>query len=379
MNLGRAKVLDRLGGALLARIIGALDRVIGFWRTPRPVEQVDRILLIKFWGLGNWALLRPLVRELGRAHPGARLTIVTLAGNEALCADLDAELKLVRTSGFLRIVLDLLGIARWLRKQPHDLSIDFEQFSQTGALLARAGGIPQRIGYRGRSAARTGLYTVAVPFRGDVHAREAFLDLIVSAGGRRLPFAPGDLPLDEARRTRWQGTQPLVVLHPGSGDNFPGRRWSPAGFAALARHAHAQGARVVLTGVDGEGALTAEVARRSGGVAQDLAGQLTLPDLFALLAEADVLVSNDTGPVHFASQLGRPVIGIFGPNTPVRYGPLSAGSRVFYRDLPCSPCLTNRNYRSSSCRIFTCMNTIATGHVIAALDQVLAQARSVRA
>lgn len=379
MNLGRAKVLDRIGGALLARVIGGVDRVLGFWRAPRPVAHVERILLIKFWGLGNWALLRPLVRELGRAHPGARLTIVTLAGNEPLCRDLGAELELVRTSSFLRILLDLLRIVRWLRKHPHDLSIDFEQFSQTGALLARAAGIPQRIGYRGRSAARTGLYTVAVPFRGDVHAREAFLDLVVSAGGQRLPFTPGDLPVDAARRERWRGAQPLVVLHPGSGDNFPGRRWSPAGFAALARRAHAKGARVVLTGVAAEAELTADVARRSGDVAQDLAGKLDLPDLFALLSEADVLVSNDTGPVHFASQLGRPVIGIYGPNTPVRYGPLSAGSRVFYRDLPCSPCLTNRNYRSSRCRIFTCMNTIATGHVIAAMDAVLAQPRSVEA
>lgn len=91
----------------------------------------------------------------------------------------------------------------------------------------------------------------------------------------------------------------------------------------------------------------------------------------ALLARADVLLSNDTGPVHLASQLGTPVLAFYGPNTPVLYGPLSAGSRAFYRDLPCSPCITVANYRSSRCRIHTCMAAIPVGEVVEALGRLL--------
>jgi heptosyltransferase-3 len=161
-----------------------------------------------------------------------------------------------------------------------------------------------------------------------------------------------------------------VVLHPGSGDNFPGRRWSEAGFAAVGRRAReAHGARVVVTGVAAEAALCARVAEGAGG--RSLAGGLSLPGLVGVLSRAAVLVGNDTGPVHLASALGRPVLALFGPNTPVLYAPLSAGSRSFWKRLPCSPCLTEANYRSSRCRLHTCMAAIPTGEVLAALDATL--------
>ena len=124
-----------------------------------------------------------------------------------------------------------------------------------------------------------------------------------------------------------------------------------------------------MTGSASEAALCAEVARAGG--ATSLAGRLSLEGLVALLSEAAVLVANDTGPVHLASALHRPVLGLYGPNTPVVYGPLSSGSRVFFKDLPCSPCLTTDNYRSSRCRLPTCMWAISTGEVTTALDALL--------
>ena len=65
------------------------------------------------------------------------------------------------------------------------------------------------------------------------------------------------------------------------------------------------------------------------------------------------------------------VLAFFGPNTPVLYGPLSAGSTAFHRDLPCSPCITVANYRSSRCRIHSCMASIPTGEVVTTLRRLL--------
>jgi ADP-heptose:LPS heptosyltransferase len=93
--------------------------------------------------------------------------------------------------------------------------------------------------------------------------------------------------------------------------------------------------------------------------------------LIALLAGARAVVTNDTGPVHLASALDVPVLAVFGPNTPVIYGPLSRGSVAFYRELPCSPCLTTANYRSSPCRIHTCTASIPVGEVTGALGRCL--------
>lgn len=376
MNLGLAKHLDRVGGALLGWGLGAFDAVREGLRPPRPVDTVRHVLLVKFWGLGNWALLRPIVRDLRARHPGARITIATLAGNAPLVEDLADDLLLVSTRSLPRTLRDLARAVRSLRRDPPDLALDFEQFARSGALLARLGGARQRIGFRspvGRS--RDHLYTVTVPWREDAHAARSFRDLAEAGGLQPGPYVPGALASaavgrEETLALRADG--PYVVLHPGSGDNFPGRRWSVAGFAAVGRAARAAGRRVLVTGGPGEAALVGRVVDAVGDGAVDLAGRLSIPGLVALLEGADVLASNDTGPVHLASALGTPVLAFYGPNTPVLYGPLSAGSRAFYRDLPCSPCITVANYRSSRCRIHSCMASIPTGEVVHALQALLA-------
>ena len=139
------------------------------------------------------------------------------------------------------------------------------------------------------------------------------------------------------------------MLHPGSGDHFPGRRWPAARFAQLASALAAErGARLVVTGVAAERSLAAEVARPTG--AWNACGRLSTDELLALLAEADLLVSNDTGPVHLADLLDTPTVALFGPNTPWRYGPRRPGSVALFADLPCSPCLDDRSMKHSACR-----------------------------
>ncbi len=380
MNLGFAKVLDRVAGSLLGHAIATGDAIVETIRAPTPVEHVRRLLVIKFWGLGNWALLRPVVRDLRARYPGARLTIATLDTNRRLVQDLADDLLLVRADSGITIARDLGRAVLWLRRRRHDLALDFEQFSRTGALLARCGGVAQRMGFRSGSAGRDRLYTVTVPFRRDDHVTRSFRDLAEAGGLAKGAYVPGGLRVDDEARAsaaRWTTGRPFVVLHPGSGDNFPGRRWSESGFVAVGRTAAAHGHRVFVTGGRQETELAQRVADAIGDFAASLAGRLGIDQLVALLDDATALVSNDTGPVHIASQLGTPVLAFFGPNTPVLYGPLSEGSQSFFRDLPCSPCLRNSNYRSSRCRIFTCMASIPTGEVAAALVRLMDRARSV--
>ena len=381
MNLDLAKRADRILGSLLGHTLAFGDCVASLVRPPAPVDRVEHILLIKFWGLGNWALLRPLVGDVRARWPQARLTIATLAGNAPLVEDLADDVLLVRSDRLTRTLADLGRAVHALRRQPPDLAIDFEQFSRSGALLARLGRAAQRIGFASGHAGRDGLYTVTVPRRTDVHAARSFRDLVEAAGVAPGEPALGGLSVREAgvrERDALALTQPYVVLHPGSGDNFPGRRWSEAGFAAVGRAAVDAGRIVCVTGGAQEAELTGRIAAAIGPGARDLAGRCSLDGLVALLAEADALVANDTGPVHLASQLGVPVLALYGPNTPVLYGPRSEGSQAFYRDLPCSPCIRASNYRSSRCRIFTCMETIPTGEVVTALQHRLARADAER-
>jgi len=374
MSLGLAKVLDRRVGAWLAGTLGVVDRLGELLRPPAPVSRVGRLLVVKLWGVGNWALLRPIVRDLRARHPAAALTIATLASNRPLVADLADDLVLVRGEGSARAACDLGRAVLRLRRNPPDLALDFEPFAHAGALLARLGGARQRLGFAAPGRARDGLFTVTVPLRTDVHAARSFRDLAEAAGVAPGPYVPGGLSPSAAGRAEaaaLTGPEGYMLVHPGSGDNFPGRRWSEAGFAAAARAALAEGARVFVTGGPLETALAARVAAAAGPGAISLAGALSLEGLIALVARALLLVSNDTGPVHMASALGVPTLALFGPNTPVLYGPLAPGSRAFYRGLPCSPCLTAASHRSSRCLIFTCMEAIPAGEVVHAVRRVL--------
>src|SRR5204862_2466309 len=110
--------------------------------------------------------------------------------------------------------------------------------------------------------ARDALLTVRVPFRRDAHASRSFRDLAEAAGVPQGPYVAGGLAASERGRAEARAalaragldaSKPLVVLHPGSGDNFPGRRWSPTGFAAAGRHAiERHGAVVAVTGAPPE-------------------------------------------------------------------------------------------------------------------------------
>lgn len=375
MNLGLAKALDRRLGGLLGGMLGAVDALAP--ARSETAGTVRRILISKFWGVGNWALLRPIVRDVRDRWPDAEVTIATFACNVPLVEDLAESLVLVRATSMARTVRDLTDGAARLRRTPPDLALDFEPFARSGALLARLGRATQRVGFGTGESGRDGLYTVRVPFRADAHASRSFRDLVEAAGVAHAPYVPGALGSDARGRRELEPLQgrsePYVLVHPGSGDNFPGRRWSPAGFAAVGRTAREAGRGVFVTGSESERGVVEEVSGATGEGAVPLAGRLSLRGLIALLEGAEALVSNDTGPVHLASALAVPTLALYGPNTPVLYGPLANGSRSFYRALPCSPCLTAKSYRSSRCRVHTCMESISTGQVTMALREFLAR------
>jgi len=382
VSVHAAKVLDRLlGGAALRvlRPLRALDDMRGRYGSLRRVRE---IAAVKFWGIGNIALLLPVLHALRRRYPAARLTVVTLAGNEPLLRGAADRVVSVRMRPAGLAALDVLRAASVLRRRRVDLALDFEQYVRTSQVLLRLAGARQVVAFDTPGLDRAGLADVRVPYDDARHVGEGFLDLARAAGVRARRYEPGGLPVarDAAARVadwRWRhrlDAAPLVVLHPGSGDNFPGRRWPSRRFGLLGRALAGDGAAVVLTGSDRERPLVREVAEASGGRCHGLAGALPLDELVALLASADLLVANDTGPVHLASALGTPVLGLYGPNTPVLYGPLSPGSRSFYEPPPCSPCITNLNYKTSRCLNPVCIRAIGLDAVLAAARGILARA-----
>ena len=385
MNLGFAKWIDRWVGRSCCAVLASC-RTLREMASSRDalVGEPRRILLIKFWGLGNLVLLLPVFRALRRRYPGARIELLTLARNRELLEgveDLDG-LHLVDDRSLLSVLASYLGALRRVRSSRPDLVVDFEQFARASAVFAFLSGAGHAVGLDTPGQGRGRMFHAPVAYDDHRHMSETFLDIVRAAGVEASRYEPLPPPVFEADRAAAEvvasearpGGGPLFVFHPGSGDNFLGRRWAPEKFAALADHLTGlHGGGVVLTGAPSEEALVEEVlagVRRRDRVVGG-GGRLSVRALAALCGKADLVVSNDTAPVHLGSAMGVPVLGIYGPNTPVLYGPLSPGSTAFYHRTPCSPCLTNFNYKTSLCRMPVCIRTVTVEEVAAAADRVM--------
>ncbi|HQX83161.1 MAG TPA: glycosyltransferase family 9 protein, partial [Vicinamibacterales bacterium] len=147
-------------------------------------------------------------------------------------------------------------------------------------------------------------------------------------------------------------------------------------FAAVGRAlTNEPGATVVLTGAAGDKAMVDQVRRAIGDrPIIDTAGALDLPGTAALLARLDVLVTGDTGPMHLAAAVGTPVVALFGPSDPKRYGPLATKQRVLRVQLPCSPCGQVR-LPPERCRghVPDCMDGITVDAVVRAARELMAE------
>jgi ADP-heptose:LPS heptosyltransferase len=141
------------------------------------------------------------------------------------------------------------------------------------------------------------------------------------------------------------------VLNPNAGELSLERRWPAPRFIELAqRLISAEGWSVVLIGSKAEREYTEGIAHRVASPrCVNLAGELDVSELVYVLSRANVVVTNDSGPMHVAATIGAPTLGLFGPETPVMYGPLGLRARALYRPPSCSPCINVHDNKVASC------------------------------
>lgn len=383
MNLRVVRWADIFAGIPLAYAVHSLKKMFGrpgnAWRGGNP----GRILVVKFWGIGNIMMLLPTALALKEKHPQAQIDLLTLRHNEdvAQAVDIFDDVHTVDTAGVTTFIATSAQNLGRLRRRDYDLIIDFEQFARFSALFICLIGKGATIGFNTAGQHRHFLYRTAAPYKNDIHMTESFAGLAGYSGGehRDMDCLPGtsfkrqtgdEGKLPSAPRSRtglaWSGpvrnmlldrgisdNNIMVVLHVGTSENFKLRRWPAEYYSELAdRLIDDFGVKIVLTASVEERDLAGRVMKRLRGrsAAVDLSGQLTFRQFFALIRLSDLLVSSDTAPVHIASYLSRPVVGLYGPNTPQLYGPWGNCATSIHKNLNCSPCITNYNAKISKCR-----------------------------
>ena len=187
-------------------------------------------------------------------------------------------------------------------------------------------------------------------------------------------FTPTAAEIAGMRERLGSPAGPIVVLNPNASDLLPLRKWETSRFGELARRILESypGALVVLTGAPSERSIaTALQAGLGSPRVISVAGETSLRELLTLYTLADVLVTNDSGPGHFATLTPVHAIVLFGPETPRLFGPLAPATTVMWKELACSPCVSVFNHRLSPCRNNVCMQSITVDEVFEAVQSAV--------
>ncbi len=372
-------------------------------------REFRRILIIKLSAVGDVIHTIPVLNKLRRRYPSARIDWLLRPQIAELIRHHPAvsNVLLFAREELARPWRGLAGLARLLaqlRAARYDLVIDMHGQFRT-ALLTLASGAPVRIGFdRPRpevwaaserrlpaeafrhcwKGAREGSWIAySDPIHIDtleMHAVDRYLRvgpmLGLDEGPADFSFvippaaaAQVDLLLREHRlddRTRRPG---LLVIAPGT--IWETKHWKRERFAAVARHFLADGWGVMLVGAPRDRRVCDAVAAAAPGTVS-LAGQTTLAELAALVQRSAACLTNDSGPMHLAVALDRPVVSIFGPSDALWIGPYGRADAVLSADLPCSPCYLRKLSRCP--HDHACMREVSSDSVIERIERVLATA-----
>ena len=316
------------------RLLTLACQVLPIKKHPKTANR--RILVVTTTALGDTLWATPTFESLRLSFPNAYLAVLTSPiGNEVL-----------RTSPWIDKIHLLQTPKLWktLYKERFDTILILHASQRIVFPLCALLGATQIVGTFGINKGLDHLLTDPLP-QSYEHEIIRRLKMVEKIGGKihteTLSFFP-----DSKTATTTLGCGKWVALHPGSKDGF--KRWPAKNFAAVGRLLQRSGYQILVTGTKDEKNLMEEVASQIVG-AKIGDPDLSLHGFAHLLTQVDLLISNDTGPVHLACSLNRPVIAIYASTDPKLCGPHKAKNAIAISKKPtCTPCL-KRKCKSPFC------------------------------
>jgi ADP-heptose:LPS heptosyltransferase len=399
VNVPKLQTIDRVIGVPLCFCLTLLRPFF-----PRPLPpgpaRVRNILFVKLAEQGSTVLaigaISRAVQMVGREN----VYFIAFEENRFI---LDL-LELVPEENVITLnsksVTGLVGTTwqamRRLWRMKIDAAIDMEFFARGSAAITFLSGAPARVGFHNWYAAgpyRGDLMTHRLLYNPHLHTTSMFQVLVESlrcdpadlptidlapppAENDFRPFAPkpGEVESVVAILPHENGKRPpIILLNPNASDLVPLRQWPSARYVDLAKRLLAQFPELHICFTGGPREVT-EVNRVAKEVASprctSLAGRTTLRQLMVLYSLCEVLITNDSGPAHFASLTSIHVITLFGPETPALFAARTPRNTALWAGISCSPCVNANNNRQSPCKDNICMQHITVDQVFSKACEV---------
>jgi heptosyltransferase-2 len=313
-------------------------------------QKTNKILVMRYRFIGDTILTIPFLRNLRTAEPQAHIAWMVAPGSSDVVKDVPYVDELIYwdpvtihadSRGAHRTLSAKLKFIKELRAKGFDKVYVLKR-SLSSAILAWLSGAPKRIGFD--TEGRGLLLTTRVPYRHDRHEVENFLAVLKADGVAVIDdhLELWTTPGEEAKVARVLAEagigalERIAAIHPFSA--VVERGWPLENFSELAVGLAEKGYRPVILGGPGDKDRFQGVSHLFPKKSVDLVGTLTIRETAVLLKKAALFVGNDSGIMHVAAATGVPLAAIFGPQSPLKFGPWSSKARVIYKNFPCSPC-----------------------------------------
>jgi len=402
MNVDLMRKIDRRVGVPLCYLLNLVIRISAFLRfTKKSNPDLSRVLFIELSEMGSAIIVDPAMRKLQKTT-GSEMYFAIFEDNykslEILRTIPEKNVFKMNPNGLIRLAAEVFRFMYWCRKNKITTVIDLELFSRFTAILSGLSGARSRVGFyafHDEGLYRGKLMNFPVRYNAHVHVSVNFVSLINTALGKHdSPYpitsvSEGELKLEKAIvnadaienvRNKIRQLYPvwkkerIVLLNVNASDLLPQRRWLPENFAEVGRHLLNQFDDVLLvgTGAPKEREYVQNVVDMVDNARfVNSAGIFKFEELVPLYNICSLMLTNDSGPAHFASVTDLKVFVIFGPETPALYLPIGGNAEPFYLGLPCSPCVSAANHRKTSCITRPCITGISPEWIKSRLTEFL--------
>jgi ADP-heptose:LPS heptosyltransferase len=360
-----------------------------------------RILFVKFAEQGSTVLAYPAILRAIEMVGRENVYFVVFEDNRFILDAMeiipDGNVITIATNSLFRLAAGALRAVLQVRKIGIDAVIDMEFLTRFSAILTFTTGAKSRLGFHtffGDGPYRGDLMTHRLLYNPHLHTSQMF-EAMVEALTRDPAVLPTfdfklstDQPLARFQPSLSEvaeinallqhenpgiGSAPLILLNPNASDLLPLRRWPSLRYVELARRLLERYPELFIgfTGAPREATSNNQLADEVGSSRViTLAGKTTLRQVLALYTRSEILVTNDSGPAHFASMTPIRVVALFGPETPALFAARSPNSTALWAGIACSPCVNAYNNRQSVCRNNLCMQAITVDDVFKEVTRI---------
>ncbi|MDJ1493992.1 glycosyltransferase family 9 protein [Cytophagaceae bacterium DM2B3-1] len=392
------RTIDRWAGVPLTFLFSIVLFFTTIFRKRSAKPNLHHTLFIELSEMGSAIIADPAMRKL-KAEGNAELYFAIFKSNKKsldLLKTIPSEnIFGMRSENIWVLAVDVIKFIFWCRSKKINTVIDLELFSRFTALLTALSGASTRIGFG--SIHDEGLYrgkiiTHPVRYNAHVHISVNFISLINTAlGFHNTPYPTHPIDFQSIKLEKaiidskdqqevlqkiknlypQLGQQKIFLLNVNASDLLPQRKWLPERFAEIGRNFLENNPDwiILATGAPNEYEYVKNVVDMiNDSRCINTAGAFKFEELVPLYSISSLMLTNDSGPAHFASVTNLKTFVIFGPETPNLYLPLGGNAEPIYLGLPCSPCVSAANHRKTTCITRPCITGISTAMVQQKID-----------